>query len=348
MDLRQLRYFIKVVELRNITAAAEALFIAQPSLSQHMANLEAELEVALLERSVHGTRPTDMGELLYHHAKTILRQFEDTRLAMRRRTESPAGRVAIGLPTSTSRSLAAPFLEQLQKQYPLIELELVEASSGDLVDQVAMGRLALAITMDTRADPRLQIKPVLEEELFVVTQADRRGKSIGLRALAALPLLLPTYPNSVRAAVDRVLHPLGLRYRLVAQTSAVEILLLAIERGLGATILPTAAFTLAQHQGRVRGVPIVGRPLTRELSLSMSVSASRSPAVQCVRALLLRIVQEEVHQGRWVGVRLLMDGRQRRPARAKASPERQEPPVGRKPRSGAGRLRRTGPPPPAD
>jgi len=56
MDIRQLRYFVKVVELKNITSAAEALFIAQPSLSQHMTNLEAELGVSLLERSVQGTR----------------------------------------------------------------------------------------------------------------------------------------------------------------------------------------------------------------------------------------------------------------------------------------------------
>ncbi|RYF06203.1 MAG: LysR family transcriptional regulator, partial [Comamonadaceae bacterium] len=100
MDLKQLRYFVKVVELKNITAAAEALFIAQPSLSQHMTNLESDLGVALLERSPQGTRPTAMGELLYRHAKSILRQFEEARAAMQRESDAPSGRVAVGLPTS--------------------------------------------------------------------------------------------------------------------------------------------------------------------------------------------------------------------------------------------------------
>ena len=94
MDIRHLRYFAKVVELRNITAAAEALFIAQPSLSQHMTNLEQELGVPLLERSVQGTRPTAMGELLYRHARTILRQFDDAQAAIRSGSETPAGRAA--------------------------------------------------------------------------------------------------------------------------------------------------------------------------------------------------------------------------------------------------------------
>ncbi|MDH6594129.1 LysR family nitrogen assimilation transcriptional regulator [Variovorax sp. TBS-050B] len=304
MDLRHLRYFVKVVELRSITAAAEALFIAQPSLSQHMANLESELGVALLERSVQGTRPTAMGELLYRHAKGILRQVDDARSAIRSGSEAPAGRVAIGLPTSTSRVLAAPLLARLQEHYPLIELELVEASSGDLAGQVAVDRLALAVTMDAREDARLRIERLLEEELFVVVGADRRTpKALGLHALAAMPLLLPTHPNSVRVAVERLLQPHGLRCQLVAETSAVEILLLAVERGLGATILPMSAFTLAEQMHRVRGVPISGRPLTREVSLSVSVSAARSPAVQCVRESLLQTVHDEVAQGRWPGVR---------------------------------------------
>ncbi len=114
----------------------------------------------MLEHSVHGTRATATGELLYRYAKTILRQFEDIRSAIRRESESPSGRVAIGFPTSTSRVLVAPLLARLQKRYPLIELELVEVSRGDLTGQVAADRRGLATTMDAvrfalayRADP---------------------------------------------------------------------------------------------------------------------------------------------------------------------------------------------------
>lgn len=318
MDLKQLRYFVKVVELKNITAAAEALFIAQPSLSQHMTNLESDLGVALLERSPQGTRPTAMGELLYRHAKSILRQFEEARAAMQRESDAPSGRVAVGLPTSTSRILAAPLLEQVRARYPLIELEMVEASSGELATQVAADRLALAITMDARADPRLRIEPLLEEELFVVVAPTARPpRSLSVARFAAMPLLLPTHPNSVRTATERLLLARKLPLRLVAETSAVEILLLCVERGQGATVLPTSAFALAQQHGRVCGIPLTARPLVRELSLSASVSASRSPAVRCVRELLLRVIEQEVAQRRWLGVRRLNDA-PAQPARRRA------------------------------
>jgi len=336
MDIRQLRYFVKVVELKNITTAAEALFIAQPSLSQHMRNLEAELGVSLLERSVQGTRPTALGDVLYRHAKALLRQFEDTRSAIRQESESPSGRVAIGFPTSTSRMIAAPLLERLRERHPLIELEMVEASSGDLVGQVASDRLALAITMDARADARLRIEPILEEELFVVLPSSKTTpRTLSVEAFSAFALLLPTHPNSVRVATERLLRDQQLKFRLVAETSAVEILILAVERGLGATVLPHAAFALAQQHGRVRGVPLKGRPLVRELSLSLSVSEARSPAVQCVRDLLLRVIQEEIAHKRWEGVRLFSD---QAPSRGKPAPTATP-----KLRSAAGRPRRRGP-----
>lgn len=338
MDIRQLRYFVKVVELRNITTAAEALFIAQPSLSQHMSNLEAELGVSLLERSVQGTRPTALGDLLYRHAKALLRQFEDTRSAIRQESESPSGRVSIGFPTSTSRMIAAPLLERLRERYPLIELELVEASSGDLVGQVASDRLALAITMDARADARLRIEPILEEELFVVVPASKtKPRTLSVEAFSAFALMLPTHPNSVRVATERLLRDQQMKFRLVAETSAVEILILAVERGLGATVLPHAAFALAQQHGRVRGVPLKGRPLMRELSLSLSVSAARSPAVQCVRDLLLRVIQEEIASKRWLGVRLFSDQEPPRKAPAPAAVPKQRSATARSRRIGPGR-----------
>ena len=76
MDLRQLRYFVQIVESGSLAKASRQLFIAQPALSQQMARLEDEVGKPLLLRSSRGVTPTENGEALYHHAKFMLRQME--------------------------------------------------------------------------------------------------------------------------------------------------------------------------------------------------------------------------------------------------------------------------------
>lgn len=123
MDLRQLRYFVKVVECGNVTHASEALHVAQPAVSQQMRNLEQDLGMQLLERSVRGVAPTAAGRTLYQHALELLRQADGTRELLRRDADTPQGRVTVGMPSSTARVLAIPLARAVRDRYPGIMLE---------------------------------------------------------------------------------------------------------------------------------------------------------------------------------------------------------------------------------
>ena len=82
MNLRRLKYFVKIVDIGSLTQAAEVLHIAQPALSQQVATLEGELDQQLLIRTKRGVTPTEAGKILYTHARTILRQCEQAQLAV--------------------------------------------------------------------------------------------------------------------------------------------------------------------------------------------------------------------------------------------------------------------------
>ena len=137
MDFKQLKYFTRIVELESITAAAQSLFVAQPSISQHLANLEAELGVKLLNRGVRGARPTPAGELLYQYAKTILRQMEEASIVVKQESTDPTGHVSLGLPTSTSKMVAVDLLTELASKYKQISVEIIEGATADLAEMVA-------------------------------------------------------------------------------------------------------------------------------------------------------------------------------------------------------------------
>ncbi len=308
MDLKQLRYFARIVELESITAAADALHIAQPSLSQHVANLEAELDARLLVRGPSGTRPTDTGHILYRHAKMVLRQMEEAKAAVQHGRDVPCGHVTVGLPTSTSRVLALPLLRHVTEHFPDITLEIVEGSSADLAESLALQKLDLAVAMDVQQRPNMQSTPLLDEQLMLVGRPipghPGHPHAITLAQAAALPLLLSSFPNSVRVLWDRALVSAGLQCRLVAETSAVSVLLSAAREGLGWTILPWSALA-GDQDDQLAAMSIADATLERRVSLCLSSSASLSLACRSVEAALQTIVSEMVGSGQWKGVRLI-------------------------------------------
>src|SRR3546814_3393147 len=140
MNLRQFSYFVRVVELRNMTRAAENLHVAQPALSQQMALLENEVGVRLLVRGPRGVEPTAEGQLLYHLAQTILRQVDSIYSILWRKADLVSGAVSVAMASSTAHMLALPLIRAVRQRYPAIELEIVDIPSSDLTLTLQQGR----------------------------------------------------------------------------------------------------------------------------------------------------------------------------------------------------------------
>jgi LysR family transcriptional regulator, nitrogen assimilation regulatory protein len=121
MELRQLRYFVAIVDHGSLSRAALVLHVAQPALTQQLRQLEEELGAQLLHRSAQGVVSTDAGKVFYDHAQAILKQVADARSAVTQ-SARPSGSVTMGLPHSISGALALPLLTAAREQYPDITL----------------------------------------------------------------------------------------------------------------------------------------------------------------------------------------------------------------------------------
>ena len=102
MNLRRLKYFVKIVDIGSLTQAADVLHIAQPALSQQLATLEGEVRQQLLVRTKRGVTPTEAGKVLYRHAQLILRQCEQARVDMEAAGAGLSGAVSVGLAPGTA------------------------------------------------------------------------------------------------------------------------------------------------------------------------------------------------------------------------------------------------------
>ncbi|NIE63082.1 LysR substrate-binding domain-containing protein [Burkholderia sp. Ax-1719] len=302
MDFKQLRYFSRIAELGNMTRASEALRIAQPALSQQIANLEAEFDTRLFDRSAQGVRLTPAGEVLYRHARSLLKQFEDARLAVSQENDHPGGHVTIGIPGSTGKILVVPLLEDLAR-FEGILLEIVERPSAELVDLVATGKIDIAIAVDAQQRRGTTLRPLLHEELYVVFPASQRAsdKPIKLKELASRPLILPSAPSTIRQRIDAAFLAEHLGFRLVSEVSATDMLVRLVVAGLGWTVLPWSAVAEYVEQGHVGIAPIGGRKVLRELSLCISDTLPLSRAAEVVRDSVTQILDQLLASGSWSG-----------------------------------------------
>src|SRR5690554_380480 len=143
MELRQLRYFVKVVELGSMGRAAQALGVVTSALSQQIARLETELSTVLLRRSATGATPTEAGLAFWQQAQLALRHADEAVQAAQHARLS--GHVSLGMTPTTASVLGLPLLKAMRSQYPDVRLQIVESLSGNLSTLLSARQLDLAI-----------------------------------------------------------------------------------------------------------------------------------------------------------------------------------------------------------
>ena len=201
VNLRRLKYFVKIVDIGSLTQASEILHIAQPALSQQLATLEGEFQQQLLVRTKRGVTPTEAGKVLYRHAQIILRQFEQARSDVNS-ARALSGQVSVGLAPGTAASaLALPLLKTVRARHPDIVLHLNESFGTTLSELVLNGRMDMAILYGGGGLMQgLAFEPLLTEELFVVAPSGMLAcdEQITLPQLRDVELLLPRAHNYLR------------------------------------------------------------------------------------------------------------------------------------------------------
>jgi len=316
VSFKNLKSFVTAVDATSLTAAAQALRMAQPALSQQIVALEAHFGQKLLQRSNAGVTPTAAGRELYRHARTLLEQLAQAEREVARKGGSISGTVSVGLATySTISVLATPLLKAVRERHPDISLFINDSFGLVLSEMVMTGRMDMAIIYAPRQLEGVQLQPLLVEELVLIAPpgtplAGGDDATIELPALAELDLLLPGRTHFLRRLIDGVFQRAGLQPRVRAEIESAATLREAIEAGLGATILPWAVagtFTGARR-------PVVRRVLQpgMEVTVSLCVPLQQplSEPALAVRHLLVDLVRALFDGRGHAGIRAAAPGAQ--------------------------------------
>ncbi|MEC5383678.1 LysR substrate-binding domain-containing protein [Aurantimonas sp. C2-6-R+9] len=259
MDLRQLRYFIAIVEEGSFSKAALSLRIAQPALSLHVRNMEADLDTELLLRTPQGVKPTETGSILLKQARSIVAQFETARQEIQEHESEPSGEVRLGLPGSISQILSVPLILEMRRLYPKVRLRVTEAMSGFVLEWLRDRRVDLALLYIPLDDRGLKSYGVLSEELCLIGPVSDETFShllpesrISLSEICRLPLILPSIGHGLRSLIDEVAASNGLTLEPVMDIDSYASIKELVAHQLGYSILPRSAITREVKGGNLR------------------------------------------------------------------------------------------------
>ncbi|EKT4270407.1 tricarballylate utilization LysR family transcriptional regulator TcuR [Salmonella enterica] len=305
MELRQLRYFVRIIETGSMGSAAQDLDIGVSALSQQMSRLENELAIRLLQRTSRGVTPTNAGLAFYSQAQLALRHADDAILAAREARLS--GHVSVGMAPSTASILGIPFIHAMQENYADVRLHVVESLSGNLERMINTRQIDLAVVFQKDKILRWSARPILEEQLFLIGShallAALPDNPITPEQLAGIPLIMPSQGHGLRGRLDAVCQEHALNVEIVAEIDGLALLMRAVRDGLGATLQPGAAISHLDNDAlRVIGVhnPALSRP-----NFLVSLSDDElTPAGLAARVVLTKVIRQLVDAGEWPGATL--------------------------------------------
>lgn len=298
MDLKQLRFFVRTVDSGSISRAAQSLNIAQPSLSQRIGDLEAELGVKLLHRSTSGVKATEIGLMVADRARALLRGAENLVAEAKSAGKTPSGDVMVGLPASIALHLTVPLALQTRAALPGVNLRVSEGMSGHILEWMLTGRLDLAILYTAEPIPELEMGEVIHEDLYLISNAQGAPpeSTVSLHDLHRYPLVLPAPDHGLRRTIARGAEAAGAALVIgVEVDSLLNMKRLAIEGSLH-TILPRAACLEEIEAGQLVARRIVSPPLRRPIVIVTPRERPLTLAGEQIRALLHRLVVEATRE----------------------------------------------------
>jgi DNA-binding transcriptional LysR family regulator len=292
LDLRQLELFVKVAELKSFSKAAEALFLTQPTVSEHIRTLEQELGVRLLDRLGRGAEATAAGRLLLSHATRMLQLQREALQAMDSFQGRLAGELLVAASTIPGEYVLPPLIGRFKEKFPDISITLLIGDSRAVVDWVAEGRAEVAVVGARLPHRGIDDRELMPDELVLVVPVGHPWhgkKEVGLEDLRAEPLLMRERGSGTRAALESALAQAGLdlsAFRIVGEMGSTQAIKQAVKAGVGVSLVSRRAVEDECRAGSVWCLRVKDLKIARAFYLATHRERSRSPLAEAFRAFV--------------------------------------------------------------
>jgi DNA-binding transcriptional LysR family regulator len=279
VDLRQVEIFVKVAELGSFSRAAEALFVTQPTVSEHIRTLEDELGVRLLDRLGRGAAVTRAGQLLSFYATRMLALSREARQAMDGFQGRMSGDLQVGASTIPGEYVLPAMIGRFKEKYPDISITLLIGDSQVVIDWVAEGRAELGVVGAWLSHRGVDYKELMPDDVVVVVPAAHPWhgrRQITIEELRGEPLLIRARGSGTRAALEAALGEAKRdlsSFRLVGEMGSTQAIKQTVKAGVRISVVSRRAVEEECKAGlRIKDLKVV-----RSFYLATHKERSRSP-----------------------------------------------------------------------
>jgi len=292
VDLRQLEIFVKVAEYGSFSKAAAALYLTQPTVSEHIRTLEDEVGARLLDRLGRGASVTRAGQLLLSYATRMLALSREARQAMESFQGRMSGELLVGASTIPGEYVLPSLIGRFKEKYPDISITLLIGDSQTVVDWVAGGRAEIGVVGARLAHRGVEYRELMPDELVVVVSATHPWhgrKQVTLQELRSEPVLVRERGSGTRAALEAALADAGLSlgaFRIVGEMGSTQAIKQAVKSGVGVSMVSRRAVEEEGRSGLLSYLRVKDLKITRSFHLATHQERTRSPLAEAFRAFL--------------------------------------------------------------
>jgi DNA-binding transcriptional LysR family regulator len=303
--MQQIRCFCAALELGSFTAAADALRVSQPAVAEQVRKLEQALGADLFVRAGRGVVPTDAGRAFAEHAARSLRAAEDAADSVGELTAIRGGTIALGIFGDPAAWHVDELVTAFLRRHPGVSVRLVGRNSSEVVERVRRGELEAGGILLPIDDERLDVRPIVRDEVLYVSGApERTRRPATIERLAATPLVFYDAASADEDPIRRQLaeraQALGIRLQPKVEVELKDVALRLVAAGVGDTYLPSA-YTRAPSYPAGLSTASFSPPLYDTFAIITRAGARLSPGVRELLADLeahMRAIAERLDRSR--------------------------------------------------
>ncbi len=259
MDFKQLESFIQIAKYGSFSKAADALYLTQPTISNHIHQLENELQITLLIRGSKSVTLTEAGEILFYHATNILNERENALFDLNRFKGSVAGTLVISYSAIPEQFFLTDILYAFSKQYQDIHYQFDQYDSKKIIQLVVTGHLDFGFVSFKEPHQFLTYHQIEEDEIVLIASPKRHRKLESIQDLTRLPLIMQKEHSGTRALIEDRLAAQGLSldaFHVISTADSQDTIKNLVEHDFGLAFMSKNAIVSELEDQRLKIIPL--------------------------------------------------------------------------------------------